>query len=375
MNASDVISVLRSANPLPQSVAMGMDLAGGESDLRERIIAQPTEHERRSTRATVRARRPIVLALTTAVAAVALLAGLSLGGRSSGPAPAFAAALVRFANSTPLVLLELPGWHVTYVQQDPDGYGEIHFVRGPANADGNPVGKQDESTLSVRFVQVTWAPITAEARAFPQLGGHQHTSTGLGVLATRFVTEGRSPHWIDLTAMFIYGNRIFSFRATVATMAAYRVELDALHKVNTTRWLEAMPASVIKSANSTAAVDQILRDVPLPAGFDATAIPGEALTQSRYNLAAAATGTVACMWIADWAHARATGDKTQESRAISAMATAPHWPVFNWMKRQGAWPSVLIGYAKAMSEGTWYRRPLTSAVNQGLGCHQLGVNP
>lgn len=316
--------------------------------------------------------RGVGLLLTAAVAAVAVL--VAVGGGDKGPTPAFGAALVRFANASPRVLLQLPGWHVTYVLQDPDGHGEIHFVRGPANAAGDPVGNQTEAALSGHFVQLTWTPVTAYVRAHLKFG-HQHIPTGLGVPVTTLVGEGHSRRWIDLQAWFLYGNRILEFRATAPTMAAYRAELSALHSVTATRWLEAMPASVIKSANAHAAVQQILRDVPLPHNFEVDKIRGIALTQNRYDLAVAALGAVACQWTADWARARAAGDKTAERQALTAMGTAPHWPVFTWMKRQGAWPSVMIGYAGTMPKGNWYGTPLTVAANHAFGCRRLGINP
>ena len=47
------------------------------------------------------------------------------------------------------------------------------------------------------------------------------------------------------------------------------------------------------------------------------------------------------------------------------------------MSRQGAWPEVLISYAKAMRSGTLTEGgpgiPLTAAANSGLGCSALGV--
>jgi hypothetical protein len=377
MSASDVILMLRSENPLPQSVADAMNVAGGEGALRDGIIGEPVLAHRRVAPSGRRVPRAVALLLTAAVAAVSVL--VAVGGGDSGPTPAFGAALVRFANASPRVLLQLPGWHVTYVLQEPDGYGEIHFVRGPAQADGNPSGGGTEAALSGRFAQLTWTPLTAArlaaVRKHTQLSGHQHIPTGLGVPVTTLVGEGRSRHWIDLQARFLYGNRILEFRATAPTMAAYRAELNALHNVTATTWLEAMPASVIKSANTHASVQQMLRDVPLPLDFDADKIPGIALTQNRYDLAVAAIGAVACTWTADWAHARATGDKTAQSRAIAAMRTAPHWPVFAWMKREGAWPSVLIGYARAMPKGNWYGTPLTVAANNAFGCKQLGIKP
>jgi hypothetical protein len=332
----------------------------------------------------MRAWRGVMLVPTMVVAVVVILTGLTLSGSDNGPTPAFGAALVRFANSTPLILLQLPGWHVTYVQQDTngrgnvDGHGEIHFVRGPRRSDGpdGPVGARTEPVLSGRFAQLTWGRANAYIRAHPQLGGHQHTPTGLGVPAVRYVTEGRSRHWIDLTAYFVYGSYILAFRATAPTMAAYRAELEALHKVTATTWLEAMPPSVIKSADSRAAVRRILRGIPLPPGFDAATIHGEALTQNRYLLAVSVIGTVACNWVADWAHSRATGNKAEETRAVAMMATAPHWPAFTWMDREGGWSSVVTDSAKALTTGRWFGRPLTvHALREDLGCRRLGVEP
>jgi hypothetical protein len=121
----------------------------------------------------------------------------------------------------------------------------------------------------------------------------------------------------------------------------------------------------------------MLHGIPLPPGFDASRIRGSRLVQNRYDLGAAVTGTVACMWIADWNRARHAGDRATVRRAIAAMATAPHWPVLHQMARVGAWPQVLISYARAMRRGTITEggvEPLAKAVNSGLGCPELGVN-
>jgi hypothetical protein len=120
----------------------------------------------------------------------------------------------------------------------------------------------------------------------------------------------------------------------------------------------------------------MLKGIPLPPRFDAARIRGGSLLHDRYQLGAAVTGTVACMWIADWNHARAAGDTTIVRRAIAAMATAPRWPILREMARQGAWAQVLISYAKAMPTGRVQLDrgqpglPLIRAANSGLGCGQ-----
>jgi hypothetical protein len=265
----------------------------------------------------------------------------------------------------------------------------MHLVRGPADAEGNPqsaplpdaaprprrVSFDTEASAIGRVAQLTWNTATPPVRRYVA-GGHERAATGLGVTVRRFIREAGGRRWLDVTAIFIYRGRGLSFRATVSGMAMFRAELRALVAVDTTAWLRAMPRSVVDAADSGETIREMLRGIPLPPGFDAARIRGARLVHDRYQLGAAVTGTVACMWIADWNRARAADDRAMVRRAIAAMATAPHWPVLHEMSRQGAWPQVLIGYAKAMPRGTIVEggvEPLVPAVNSGLGCRELGV--
>jgi hypothetical protein len=321
-------------------------------------------------------RRRLVLALGFAAAVVTALMLAPSGHRDGGPAPAFAAPLVQFANASPLALLRLPGWHVVYADEQASGFGEMHFVRGPADSEGNPRGAsfRNQASLAGRVASLTWSPVNPVSRKYID-GGHQTVATGLGVSTRRFTYEGGSRKAFDISADFILRGRILSFRATVTSMAMFRAELRALTGVDTVTWLRAMPPSVVKAADSGETVRVMLRGIPLPPGFDAARIRGVNLVHDRYQLGAAVTGTVACMWIADWNRARTAGDTASVSRAVAAMATAPRWPVLRQMAREGAWPQVLIDIAKAMPRGTLYGRPLVRDVNSGLGCgSEWGVN-
>jgi hypothetical protein len=380
MSDTNVLAMLASENPLSERTADRLELHLANVELLEEILAIPLSPHRSTPSRRPRQRRHGRLRGLTAMAtAAAVIAGLALllwpGDHGEGPAPAFAASLVRFARSTPLALLQLKGWHVVYADQEPGGFGELHFVNGPATADGTPRGasEKQERTLIDKVASLTWTPAVSASRRFVS-GGREDARTGLGVTATRFVQEGRGPGWVDVSAQFLDGDRVLNFRATVSSMAMFRTELAALDAVGVTTWLKAMPPSVIKSADSEAVVRQMLKGIPLPPYFDAEQIVGSHLTRDRYQLGAAVTGTVACMWIADWSHARHAGDTATVNRAIAAMATAPHWPILRQMSHQGAWPQVLIGYAKAMPSGKWYGRPLTGDVNSGLGCSELGID-
>jgi hypothetical protein len=376
MTLSTINAQLAAANPLSDGVAATLPLEEAERELVQRLLAIPVRPHAPRTPSRVLRRRRVVLALGVAVAVVSALMLEPSGGQDGGPVSAFAAPLVRFANASPLALLRLPGWHVVYADEQADGFGEMHFVRGPADSEGNPRGAsfRNQASLAGRVASLTWSPANPASRQYIT-GGHQNASTGLGVTARRFIYEGGSPKGFDITAEFIDRGRILSFRATVTSMAMFRAELRALSAVDTVTWLRAMPASVVKAADSGETVRVMLKGIPLPPGFDAARIRGVRLVHDRYQLGAAVTGTVACMWIADWNHARARGDTNSVSRAIAAMSTASRWPVLRQMAREGAWPQTVIGIAKAMPRGTLYGRPLLPDVNSGLGCgSEWGVN-
>jgi hypothetical protein len=369
MTRTEIDAALAAANPLSDRTASALPLRSAELEMVQRIAALPVPHRPSGTRASAPGRRRFALVLAVTAAVAALLSLLPSSDHGGGPAPAFAASLVRFANASPLALLKLPDWHVVYADEQSDGFGEMHFVRGAADADGTPQGAsfRNEASLAGRVASLTWAPLNPMARKYIT-GGHQTAATGLGVVAHRFIREGGSRGAIDISAVFIDRGRSLEFRATVSDMAMFRAELRALSAVDASTWLRAMPLSVVKSADSGEAIRLMLKAIPLPPGFDAARIRGASLVHDRYQLGAAVTGTVACMWIADWSRARAAGDTAGVRRAIAAMATAPRWPILREMARQGGWSQGLIGYAQAMPRGTLYGRPLTAGINAGLGC-------
>jgi hypothetical protein len=369
MTPTTIDGQLAAANPLSDRAAAALALNDAERELVESIVATPVRPHAPRAASRVLRRRRFVLALGVAGAVVCALMLAPSGHRDGGPAPAFAAPLMRFANASPLALLRLPGWHVVYADEQAGGFGEMHFVRGPADSEGDPRGAsvRTQASLAGRVASLTWSPVSPASREYLD-GGHQAAATGLGVTARRFTYEGGSRKAFDISAEFIVRGRILSFRATVTSMAMFRAELRALTAVDTVTWLRAMPPSVVKAADSGETVRVMLKGIPLPPGFDAARIRGVNLVHDRYQLGAAVTGTVACMWIADWSRARAAGDTATVRHAIAAMATAPRWPVLHQMARTGAWPQVLIGYAKAMPQGTWAGRPLAGDVDSGLGC-------
>jgi hypothetical protein len=323
--------------------------------LRQRMHRDEAAHRRR--RLTVA--RAGTVALAVAVAATLMLAGGSNpGGR---PAPAFAAELVRFAEASPLLLLD-GGWEVNYADEQTPSEGEMHFTPGAAT------GVSGAAELHWR--SGTLGDWVSDRAAGADL---KTTAPVLGTSADVFRYAGEHSGSRDVTALWTQDGRLLEFRATVRDVASFEQLLASLRHVDETTWLKALPASVITAAQQVPTVREMLHGVPLPPNLDASRIGDPDLTKDRYQLGATVAGTVACTWIKDWMQARRAGDQHGVEAAIAAMATAKSWPILRIMETQGAYPQMLEEYAAAMPSGVWYGRPLAGSVESGLGCAERGV--
>jgi hypothetical protein len=369
---------MSTVEPLPPHLErLGRDLVRAATDLQRPRARTLMPWPWRTSRSLIRGRFALPFALAGLVVAVAALVP-NLGG--SGLAPAFAGPLVRFAQASPRVLLPLPGWHVVDANEEASGMGEIDFVKGSTTARSRvldlPAGASLNRPRSVtgRIAALTWYR-TPEGGLVQ--GRKVSIPTGLGVRVTRLFVEGKGRSYLDLSAFLSDAGLEMRFRATVRNMAMFRQELLAIRTVDVTTFLKAMPSYVITSISATGdapkTIRKMLHGIPLPPGFTTAKIKNPNLIRDRYQLGAAVTGTVACIWIRDWNHARIDGDTAAANRAITAMSTAPHWPILVQMAKQGGWPSVLDAFATAMKQGTWYGRSLVSNANTGLGCPALGV--
>lgn len=392
MTTTDLDSLLSAANPLPDHVARAIRLPGAE--LMETIMAEPRQATRRTLRPPRRhARRHLAVVIALACAAAIVFAALPGGsgpgeGAPGAPPRAWAAELVRFAEASPLVLLDVPGWRVDYADESSATEGEMRFLHGDKPAPdpkrlvvvgGRPIPKAVIEDAR-RHAELHWraGPIGPWKRDRANDAAVHTTAPVLG--ATADVYEYRAGgqfrqirDYHDITALWKDGARVMEFRWAAPSMAAFKSLLAGLRRVDTDAWLSAMPASVVKSADRGDAVMEMLRGIPLPAGFHKSSIPGAELTKDRYQLGAKVAGTVACTWIRVWSQARHAGDTRTAERAVAAMATAKHWPVLRRMSKSGDYPEVLEEYAAAMRKGTWHGRPVEEDADEGLGCSSLGV--
>jgi hypothetical protein len=108
--------------------------------------------------------------------------------------------------------------------------------------------------------------------------------------------------------------------AAVPDLGAVEERLDWLTKVDARTWLDAMPEKVVKTADHEAAVREMLKGIPVPAAFKPSRVPDEGLTTNRYQVGAAVTGTVSCLWLRQWGQARRSGDRAAAAEAEQALA-------------------------------------------------------
>jgi hypothetical protein len=364
MNEQGVDASLSAANPIDRAAASELPLEQAESKLLAEIMAEPREVDpkpRGLARTRRRTGRYLVLGGVATAALVLFFVISAGGGPGSRPAPAFGAELVRFADSSPLILIGAPGWHVEDVQAISAEEGEMTFVQGaihqPPAAFLNWRGGSLADWIRDRAAS---AEISTSAPVF-------------GTTARVFQYEGGSPGSRGVTALWEEGGRVFEFGSHVPDMAVFEERLASLEKVDATTWLSALPPSVVKAADRDAVFQEMLKGIPVPPGFDVATIPGSELTTDRYQLGATLTTAVACTWFQDWARARRNDDEKGVRTAIAAMATAKDWPILREMSKTGDQPSILEEYAAAMPSGSWYGRPLIGDFNLGFGCYHLGI--
>jgi hypothetical protein len=410
MNAREIKAALAAADPLgrEQPEALGrLDFAAMEADLLADVEDDPALFPAdEAPRPRRRPSRPaLAFGATAAVAAIAVVIVL-LGGGSDRSSRAYGAELIRFAESTPLLLLEGPGWRV----QEVDEYktregteGQMEFIIGKPVLPGSVTvhgnieegqhaeGLQPAATRQ-RKVHLEWRELSEESLAgaigWEHKRVHPHgrhfvrlpvtgTTAFVDTHAEVFVNQG-GPGDREMVAIWTEGGYLLELQAAVPSLAAMEERLDWVTKVDSQTWLEAMPAKVVKAADFEGTARAMLKGVAVPSTFSLSRIPNEGLTTSRDQVRGKVINTVACLWFRQWGEATRTGDVAAQAEAERAMAGSRQWPV---LRRQAGEPraavSLIWQLAEEMPQGFWnfrgsHHRDLLAHA-EDLGCARLGL--
>jgi hypothetical protein len=424
MKARELEAALAAIDPVRQDRLDRLDIEAMEADL---LVDLDDEQPALSSLQTAaprqqRTRRRLGFGLgTAALAAIVATIVLLAGGTSEHPSRAYGAELVRFAESTPLLLLEGPGWRVEDMYESPGGpyrprgsagEGSMEFVTGkpipdesirttevekPEHKSGSAIPIHTKfrasgmlpPTLRQRKVELRWSHRSLDdelkyAHAYPRPHG-QHwvrlpvlgTTADVDTRAEMFVNQGGRGDR-QMTAYWAEDGYLLELHAAVSDLAAFEERLQWLRKVDSQAWLEAMPPQVVKAADQDATVHEMLRGIPLPDSFSPSRVPTAGLTTNRDQVGAAVIGTVSCLWFRQWDEGRRSGDEAKISEAERAMSTYKRWPLFRELDRAGMYPDELIPKLVAgMPSGHYEWRPgkqrrILPQV-EALGCAREGI--
>jgi hypothetical protein len=245
------------------------------------------------------------------------------------------------------------------------GYTVEYRLQAKRLADAKQVVIDDEpniiSALTPRpaEIQVTWMP----ASNFAQRIGKPAQDPSLRDLGTT-TAAGRTARWFayrdsnQYRAMWIDGRFMVETTGEATDQAAFADVLRRMDVVDVDAWLSAMPASVVKPLDQSAAISELLQGVPLPpAGWHANGPSGSGDVQDQYQLAASVYGGVTCSWIDEWLLARQAGDTARVQRAAAALKSSHSWSGLVAMSKDGGYPGVVWELADVIN-GT---RPTVAA--------------
>jgi hypothetical protein len=364
VRSRDLNRLVAEASPVRDADLAEFDFERAEADLIGEIIASPAdpidpeltlEPERRSQR--VLARWP---ALSVAAVALAFVVAFATFGLfRNDDQPVFAASAIKVAEANPRLLMTAPGWSVTRADEFTTDQGEMIFSNG-----------SDE-------VELFWRP-AGQYRSY--LGDREADSNDrteiafLGRPATMFISTdtaaGMGPSFDTIVSP--EGKTFVEIRGDeLGGEDAYHQLLDSFEHTDVNTWLSAMPPSVVQPSDRGATVDEMLKGIPLPPGFDAAALKRGDTVSDRYQLGAKVAGSVACEWLDRWTEGLAKGDRAEVQQAKDALATSHDWPILQEMDKQGDYPEAIWDFAKDRLGGSGMGSNTTHNYNASLGCNDL----
>jgi hypothetical protein len=348
MNDTQVDVLVASTSSISDRQVADLPLAGLERDLVEAILSgapaeqalpgggglSPEPPPLLLEAYTKRPRRHPHRALVGVVAAAAIVAVVvaALPSRAPRSGPSDQADEVPLEvvdaapGSFPQLLLDLAGWHVESIEPYSDTKGSMTFI--------------DSRSDGTTGLVVLWAPasehevpseasseVSSEFSVTEVLSARQVTGVEAVVTRSVFVAETRP----DSRQMDVYeatwlldGFSLRAFGGFTSENEFVQV-LTALREVERDPWLDALPPTLIWP-DDQAVIDAMLVDVPLPPGFDASALLEERV-RSREVVRGEVAQAVACGWVESWISATDAGDAAGVQQAVDAMAGSRDWAI------------------------------------------------
>lgn len=325
--------------------ALPLDLA--RQELLEEIMSTPTlrtaDTPSSQTDKPRRTRWLVVVASAAAAAAVITApAWWTQRGGEEGATSPYASSAISAAQESTRVLVDAPGWEITYVYGFGTAEGEMTFTNGSQELD------------------VHWRSAENYDSYFRD---RAHVSTGtpvelLGKPSTMF-TYGEGDY---ATIRPVEGESFLEVRGGVGDRSAYLAVLEQLVLTDVDTWLAAMPPEVVMPSERAETIEGMLEGIRTPPGFDIDTIPTEDLGD-RYYVGASVAGTVTCAWLERWQQSTRAGNEAEAADAVAALQSSKDWPILLEMNDEGDYPEVVWEYADDVSAGHF-----PGGYKQGLRC-------
>jgi hypothetical protein len=306
----------------------------------------------------LRGHRTLALGLS-GVAAIVLVAGIAaliVGGSSVAPtaSPAFAKTAIRVAEANPRYLVGAPGWKVKDANEFGVNQGEMDFTNGPdtLNIAWSPERLYSEPDLHELRQGARGPEGTIGNPMTPGPGEDDERFEWITALGHRaFFDYDAGGRYYRLTfppedGTFISVNG-YSEHDSI-TRQQFLDVVDSIYSADVDTWLAALPPEIVRPVEDKAAVEEMLKGIPIPDSVDVGHLQSIALALSRYQLGAKVTGAVACGWLDQWAAAVKDGDQASAQQAIDAMSTSHDWAILREMEDQGGWSQVVWEYSREM---------------------------
>jgi hypothetical protein len=301
--------------------------------------AEPTQKPRRRLFPGRRTRIAIAGGLALVLLAVVALAGIL---RSEDDLSAYAAEAIEVAEANRRLLVMEPGWAVNYAQWNETESGDVGFIDG------------DSLETSPGMVELSWYSDVERSRyvdyserkdTFPvEIDGqdvYAQIRSGPNAGAVSFATA-LPPE--DGAITVITGGMEGDVDDVIAV-------LESIEPVDTETWLEAMPDSVVQPSDQSSEIDRLLEGVPLPDGFDRSALDLPQLPQDSYQLTAHVMYGAYCGWLDAWWKADQAGDSAAADEAIDELEASTQWPAVVAQKDTGALDDDFRMYANTVAAG------------------------
>ena len=133
-------------------------------------------------------------------------------------------------------------------------------------------------------------------------------------------------------------------------------------------WEAELAGHTVLPAERPQQVATMLADVPIPPGFDVSALGSADRAMDDYQLVAEVTGAVWCEWASRWDAALRAGDDAAAHTAAAAIESSTGWQALLTIDSQGGWSSVMWEYSARVANGD---RSVVVAAESGLNCSSI----